>query len=354
VLPKARMQDVARLAGVGLMTVSRALNKSGPVSEHVQKKVQQAAAQLNYRPNEAARSLRQGRSRSIGLIVPNFYDPFYAVCAQAVTVVANEHAYSVIVTTSDEDPEIEYRVAGSMLLRHVEGLLVIPAVGGTTKLSREEFRSTPIVTLDQPMRGDHFSSVVVANRNGARMATSHLIEHKHKRICFLGPPRKAFTHRTRYDGYRQAMLDADLVPEGYFHCGSREETCAVLSPLMEGPKAPTAFFAGNNLAMRHLLHALSELRLQIPDSVAVAGFDDFEMADIFHPAITVVRQPVTELGRVAAELLFARLREKQPTPAGKQIVLPVELVVRRSCGCNARGKADRRGKGNSSGDAGRR
>jgi LacI family transcriptional regulator len=354
VLPKARMQDVARLAGVGLMTVSRALNKSGPVSEEVQRKVLKAVAQLNYRPNEAARSLRQGRSRSIGLIVPDFYDPFFAVCAHAITVVANEHAYSVMVTTSDDDPETEYRVAGSMLLRHVEGILVIPALGGKTKLSHEEFGSTPIVTLDQPMRGEQFSSVVVANKVGARMGTSHLIEHKHKRICFLGLSRKAFTHRMRYEGYRQAMLEANLVPEGYFQCSSREETCALLSPLMEGPKAPTAFFAGNNLAMRHLLHALSELRIEIPGGAAVAGFDDFDMADIFHPAITVVRQPVNELGRVAAELLFARLREKQPTPGGKQIVLPVELVVRRSCGCNARSKADGHGKGSSLIDVGRR
>lgn len=334
------MQDVARLAGVGLMTVSRALNKSAPVSEEVQRRVQQAVALLDYRPNEAARSLRQGRSRTIGLIVPNFYDPFYAVCAHAITLVANEHAYSVMVTTSDDDPEKEYRVAGSMLLRHVEGILVIPAEGGTTKLSHEEFRSTPIVTLDQPMRGDQFSSVVVANRAGARMGTKHLIEHKHKRICFVGLSRKAFTHRMRYDGYRQAMLEAKLVPEGHFHCASREETCAVLSPLMVGAKAPTAFFAGNNLVMRHLLHSLSEMGVEIPGGVAVAGFDDFDMADIFHPAITVVRQPVTELGRVAAELLFARLGEKHPTSAGKQIVLPVELVVRRSCGCNTRGKAD--------------
>jgi LacI family transcriptional regulator len=339
------MQDVARLADVGLMTVSRVLNKSGPVSEEVQRRVQRAVAQLNYRPNEAARSLRQGRSRSIGLIVPNFHDPFYAVCVDAISVVANEHAYSVMVTTSDDDQEREYRVAVSMLLRHIEGILVIPAVGGTTKLSHEEFRLTPIVTLDQPMRGEHFSSVVVANRMGARMGANHLIEHRHKRIVFLGLSNKAFTHRMRYEGYRQAMSEAKLVPEGYFHCASREETCALLSSLMEGPKPPTAFFAGNNLVMRHLLHSLSELRIEIPGGVAVAAFDDFDMADIFHPAITVVRQPVTELGRVAAELLFARLGDKQPTPAGKQIVLPVELVVRRSCGCNARGKADTRTKG---------
>jgi LacI family transcriptional regulator len=99
--------------------------------------------------------------------------------------------------------------------------------------------------------------------------------------------------------------------------------------------------------MRHLLHALSELRVEIPGRVAVAGFDDFDMADIFHPAITVVRQPANELGRVAADLLFARIEEKPRTAAGKQMVLPVELIVRRSCGCNSRSKVDGRFKGSS-------
>jgi LacI family transcriptional regulator len=334
--PKARMQDVARLAGVGLMTVSRALNKSGPVSEEVRRKVHQAVAQLNYRPNEAARSLRGGRSRSIGLIVPNFYDPFFAACAHAITVFANELAYSVIVTTSAEDPEAEYRVAGAMLRRHVEGMLVIPAAGGMTRLDRDEFRSTPIVTLDRSIRGDHFSSVVVDNRGGARMGTSHLIEHKHKRICFLAASRSGFTQRARYAGYQQTMLRAGLVPDGNLVCGSREATIAVLRSLMDGAQPPTAFFAGNNLVMRHLLHALSEMGIEIPCQAAVAGFDDFDMADIFHPALTVVQQPADELGRVAADLLFAKLGEKQHPAVGKQIVLPVKLMVRRSCGCNVR------------------
>jgi LacI family transcriptional regulator len=335
-----RMQDVANLAGVSLMTVSRTLNGSVPVSEQVRRKVQQAVATLNFRPNETARSLREGRSRSIGLIVPNFYDPFFAMCAHAITVVANAHAYSVIVTTSDEDPEIEFKVAGSMLRRHVEGMLVIPAAERKSKLSGEEFRSTPIVTLDRPLRGDHFSSVIVDNHGGAREATSHLIQHGHKRICYLSLSRNIFTHRVRYQGYRQAMVTAGLVPTAHFNCSSREETYAVLRSLIDSPERPTALFAGNNLVMRHLLHALSAMKVKIPGNMAVTGFDDFDMADIFHPALTVVRQPAHDLGRSAAELLFARLGKKQKSAAVKQIMLPVELIVRRSCGCSPRGEVN--------------
>jgi LacI family transcriptional regulator len=166
------------------------------------------------------------------------------------------------------------------------------------------------------------------------MGTSHLIEHKHKRIWFLGSSHKGFTQRARFAGYRQAMLKAGLVPQSTFDCASREATGAILRSLMKGAKAPTALFAGNNLVMRHLLHALSEMGLEIPGQVAVAGFDDFDMADIFQPALTVIRQPADELGRVAADLLFAKFEEKPRPAAGKQIVLPVQLIVRRSCGCH--------------------
>jgi LacI family transcriptional regulator len=131
------------------------------------------------------------------------------------------------------------------------------------------------------------------------------------------------------------MLKAGLTPEAYFGCGSREETYSILQSLKNSSRLPTAFFAGNNVVMRHLLHVLSEMGAKIPGDVAVAGFDDFDMADIFHPALTVVRQPADELGRVAADLLFERLGDKKAT-GGKLIVLPVELIVRRSCGCNVR------------------
>lgn len=336
---KARMQDVADLAGVSLMTVSRALNKSGPVSVEISRKVLRAVAKLDFRPNETARSLRQGTSRTIGLIVPNFFDTFYAICTHAITVVANECGYSVVITTSNDDPEVEFREAGSMLRRDVEGMLVIPAAGRKTKLRRGEFGATTIVALDRPIHGAQFDSVLVDNKAGARMGTAHLIEHKHERICYLGHSRDTFTHRVRYEGYRQAVLAAGLVPEAYFNCRSREETYAIVRSLMDRPGTPTAFFAGNNLVMRHLLHALSEMEIEIPSEVAVAGFDDFDMADIFHPALTVVRQPADELGRVAAGLLFATLAEKQERAESKRIVLPVELIIRRSCGCNVRNKS---------------
>ena len=132
------------------------------------------------------------------------------------------------------------------------------------------------------------------------------------------------------------MLQAGLSTSRHLTCSTEEETRALIQKGLSQRKGPTAFFMGNNLVMRHALHSFSRLNVKIPDEVAIAGFDDFEMADIFNPSITVVRQPSLESGRVAAELLFSRLASTKASLAGQQIVLPVELIIRESCGCSSR------------------
>ncbi|WP_433976005.1 LacI family DNA-binding transcriptional regulator [Tunturiibacter lichenicola] len=328
------MRDVAKLAGVGTMTVSRVLNSSAPVTEETRNRVHQAVRQLNYTPDPVARSLRQARSRSIGIIVPNFYDPFFATCAHAIGLVAKKHQYSVSVTTSDEDAGAEFTEANLMVLNHVDGLAVIPAALGKSRFDRPEFHSTHIVTLDRPIHGHRFNSVLVENREGANVAVKHLIWHGHTRICYLGLSEKLYTLNERYEGYKKAMQQAGLSPDQHLTCSTEEETCALIEQALSDRRPPTAVFIGNNLVMRNALHAFSKLNITIPKDVAVVGFDDFEMADIFNPSITVVRQPTLELGRVAAELLFSRLENKNVSLVGQQIVLACEFVVRQSCGCN--------------------
>jgi LacI family transcriptional regulator len=329
------MRDVAKLAKVATMTVSRVLNDSAPVTEETKDRVHQAIKQLNYKPNPVARSLRKAKSKSIGIIVPNFYDPFFAMCAHAISQVAKKYQYSVNVTLSDEDADTEFTEASQMVLHHVEGLAVIPAARGRSQLNRSDFHTTHIVALDRPVKGHRFNSVLVENRRGAKLAVEHLIEHGHRRIGYLGLADKPYTLDERYRGYSDAMVDAGLMPGRYFNGGTEEEACAVLRRELSRTEAPTAFFMGNNLTMRHALHSLWQLGVKIPEDVAVIGFDDFEMADIFHPSITVVRQPSEEMGRVAAELLFARLAAKEVSLSGEQIILPVEFMVRESCGCKS-------------------
>lgn len=331
------MTDVARVAGVGTVTVSRVLNGAAYVAPKTADRVYRAIKKLGYRPNEMARALRGNKSRTIGVIVPYLYDPFLAACAHAINTVARQNGYSVILATSNEDAEVEYSEAQLMLQRHVEGLLVIPADTRHSRLGLPEFEKTPIVTLDRPLPTAGYDAVLVENQSGTEQAVEHLIvQHHHKRIIFLGFDENLYTMHVRYEGYMRAMLQHGLKPEPFLQCSTQEEVAAAVGKLLKQKKPPTAFFTANNLTIRYLLHVLQDLHIKIPEEIAVAGFDDFEMADLLHPTLTVVRQSAPELGRVAAGLLFDRLKEHEVAHRGQRIILPVELVIRRSCGCKPR------------------
>jgi len=333
---KPTMSDVARLAGVGTMTVSRVLSGTVRVSAETTQRVQTAIQQLNYRPNVLARAFRGQRSHSIGLIIPYLYDPFFASCAHAVTTVAREHGYSVIITTSNEDPETEYAEADEMLQRHVDGLLVIPARIRQSHLTRSLFGKTPVVAFDRPVPDPSIDTVLVQNAVGSRRIVEHLIEHGHRHITYLALSRSLFTINTRYAGYRRAMQDAGLEACPIFDCESEEVVEQILKAKMERATPPTAVITSNTLVTRYVLGAISRLGLRIPNDLAFAGFDDFDLAEFTSPPLTVVRQPAQEMGRVAANLLFDRITRGEIPHTGNRIVLPVEIVLRRSCGCKHR------------------
>jgi LacI family transcriptional regulator len=330
------MSDVARLAGVGTMTVSRVLSGAVPVSAETAQRVQTAIEQLKYRPNELARAFRGQRSKTIGLIIPYLYDPFFANCAHAVTTVAKEHGYSVIITTSNEDPDTEYAEAEQMLQRHVDGLVVIPAHRRQSRLTRALFGKTPVVTFDRPVSDPALDVVLVQNTAGSRRIIQHLIEHGHQRIAFMGLSRNLFTINARFLGYRRALQDAGLQEDGFFGCESQEDTLLAVKEKLRGTNPPTGIFTSNTLATRYVLRALLNLGIKIPNDIAFVGFDDFDMAEFTSPPLTVVRQPAQEMGRVATGLLFDRIARDELPQTGNRIVLPVEIVLRRSCGCKHR------------------
>lgn len=336
----ARMSDVAKLARVSTMTVSRVLNNNPNVLEETRQRVYLAVEQLSYQRNELARSLREKRSRQIGIIVPNLYDPFFALCAHVISGVAKEHGYSVNIATSDEDAVAEFSEANRMLLRHVEGLAVIPAAvtQGASRLLGSELDTLPIVALDRPLHGEgkRNDAVLVENKLGARRGTEHLLALGYTRIMFVGLERLPFTLRMRHEGYAAAMKARGLKDRSLFVSGELQATMEELRDLLQGSEPPDAIFSGNNLLTRQVLHSLQALNIYPPERIGLVGFDDFETADLLRPGVTVVRQPTVALARRAAELLFERLQSGETTTSGKHIVLPVELVVRGSCGAKVR------------------
>jgi LacI family transcriptional regulator len=327
------MRDVARLAGVGTMTVSRALSGHSYVSTESKQRVLRAVEQLNYRPNELARAFRGQRSRSIGLIIPCLNEPFFATCAHAVTLVAREHGYSVIITISADDAGTEYAEAERMLERHVDGLVVIPSKFRQSRLNRSLFGKTPVVTFDRPVPDPSLDVVLVQNSAGARRIVEHLIEHGHKRIAYLGLSRSLFTVNARFLGYRRAMQDAKLETDAAFDCITETVTVAALKKKLESSQPPTALFTSSTVVTRYVLNAVARLGLNIPNDLALVGFDDFDMAEVTSPPLTVVRQPANEMSRAATSLLFDRIARGQTPRIGNRIVLPVEIVLRNSCGC---------------------
>ncbi len=333
---KPTMSDVARLAGVGAMTVSRFLSGAVPVSEETAKRVQIAVEQLNYRPNELARAFRGQKSRTIGVIIPYLYDPFFANCAHAITTVVRGNGYSVLITTSNEDTDTEYSEAEHMMQHHVDGLVILPSRYRDTRLTRSLFGKTPVVLFDRPIPDESFDTVLVQNTSGTHKAVEHLISHGHKRVVFLGLSRSLFTINARFLGYRRAMQEAGLAEDTFFGCQSQDDTLKALEELMRSSKPPTALFTSNTLATRYAMNALNHIGLRIPNDVALAGFDDFDGAESTSPPLTVIRQPAQEMGRVAANLLFERISRGELPKTGTKITLPVEMIIRRSCGCKHR------------------
>ena len=328
------MSDVAKLAGVSTMTVSRVLNENVNVTEDTRKRVMAAVDKLQYRRNEIARSLREQTSRQIGILVPNLYDPFFATCAHLISLVAKEHNYSVVLSTSDEDPRTEYDEASRMMRRNVDGLIVIPAIPqkGGPGLRDKEFEHLPIVSLDRPLEGSRCDRLLVQNKHGAQSGVEHLLELGHKNIAYFGLSRPLYSIRMRLQGYEAAMNAAGLKPNISHVSDVPQDTLTALRNTLASKTPPTALFGSNNLVTRHLLHSLYTLGLHAPDDLALVGFDDFETADLMRPGITVVRQPVESLGRLAAEILFSRLAKGGDQPTPKRMMLPVELVIRGSCG----------------------
>jgi|HubBroStandDraft_5_1064220.scaffolds.fasta_scaffold176445_2 LacI family transcriptional regulator len=329
------LSEVARLAGVGVGTASRVVNGGVHVSAGTMRKVKSAIQQLGYMPNHAARVLKGGRTKTIGLLVPSIADQFFASCAEAADKIARTHDSLLIVAVTrnqfgDEMSSLE------VLMRHQpDGLLIVPSDPENKELAKFVRNSAiPIVTLDRPLFGSGCSSVLSDNFEAARKATLHLIEHGYKRILCFGSEPELYTIRERLHGYRQAMEEAGLQP--LVETGLDDMVLASLSlpAQLKSRRPPDAVFTLKNSSTSAVVQVLRQLRVSIPSRLALLGFDDFELAATLHPSISVVQQPIEDLGRTAAELLFAQL-EGHPSKKTQRepIVLPNRLVLRRSCGC---------------------
>jgi LacI family transcriptional regulator len=321
------MKDVASRAGVALKTVSRVVNDEPGVTPETAGRVRNAITELGFRRNDSARLLRKGQTASIGLIMEDIGDPFYSALSRAVEDVAHWNGSLLFTGSSDEDPQQEQELVLALCARRVDGLIVIPASGDHRYLLPEIAAGVASVFVDRPAGLIEADAVLADNTGGAHLGVTHLIRQGHRRIGFIGDDPGIYTAAQRRQGYEQAMADAGLdVADSWVSMATPGPVAVrnALDQMLAGPSPITAVFCGNNritvLALREIARA--------PRRIALVGFDDFELADLLSPGVTVVAQNPAEMGRNAAELLFGRLAGEHG-PA-RRIELATRLVVRGS------------------------
>jgi LacI family transcriptional regulator len=328
--PRPTMRDVAALAGVSLKTVSRVINGETTVAADLTARVNRAAATLDYRPNLTARSLRSsdGRTRTIGVVLENVANPFSSAVNRAIEDVARVRGVAVVAGSVDEDPDRERTLALALISRRVDGLIIVPTGDDQSYLANEQRAGLSVVFVDRPPRLLRGDTVVSDNADGARRAVQHLLAHGHRRIAFLGDLERIATAAERFAGYSSALsemgleLDRELISFGLR--GVEASESAVRS-LMAGARA-SAIFATQNLITIGAVRALRDLGLR--DRTALVGFDDFALADMLEPPVTVMAQDPAAIGAAACEMLFERM-DGDTSPPRNRVVL-TRLIVRGS------------------------
>lgn len=329
--PRPTIREVAALAGVSLKTVSRVVNEEAGVSADLADRVQEAINRLGYQRNLSASSLRRsdGKTATIGVLLKNVANPFSASIHRAVEEVARRRGVAVLAGSVDEDPVRERELIEAFSARRVDGLIIVPAGQDHSYLVDERRAGTALVFVDRPPSAFDADCVLTDNRAGAAAGVRHLIERGHRRIAFLGDLRTITTAVQRCEGYRDAIETAGLPIDDrlvVLDLHSDELARDAVRALMTGDSPPTALFAGQNLITIGAHRALRELALQ--HRIALVGFDDFLLADLLEPGVTVVAQHPSAMGELAAEELFRRMDgDRSPT---RRHVVPTTLIERGS------------------------
>jgi LacI family transcriptional regulator len=325
------MRDVAALARVSIKTVSRVVNEEPGVSAELAARVQDAIRLLGYQHNTTASSLRRNNQRTltIGLLLDDVANPFSSALHRAIEEVAHRHDTLVFAVSSDQEDAREDQLILAMAERRVDGLIIVPNSASAAGLQQFRRLPRPAVCVDRPAVIPNVDSVLADNRAGARAAIHHLASYGHRRIAFLGDREMIWTATERHLGYIEGLavegltLDRQLVRQ---NLGSIDAAEQATLDLLDAEAPPSALFTGQNLITIGALRALQRRGLQ--QRVALVGFDDFLLADLLAPPISVIAQNPTAMGQAAAELLFARLHDNTLPP--RKIVIATQLLARGS------------------------
>jgi LacI family transcriptional regulator len=333
------IRDVARLAGVSPMTVSRVVNASPRVKPETRRLVEEAIAAVGYVPNTLARGLAGQKTGTIGLIVPDFSDPFFSLILRGAEDVARRAGYRVVLCNTDGDLTREEEYCDDMIAHRAEGLLIAPVSDRSRpNLRRLTQHRVPFVLVDRAIPGLECDLVQGDSVGGARLLVDHLIRLGHRCIAHITESPAVSTARDRLQGYGEALtaaglpVESELVVEAAAASikGGFEATRALLGRSSQ----PTAIFAVNNLVAVGAITAIRQHGLEVPDDLALVCFDDIDLAARLDPFLTVMAQPAETFGTLATQLLLERIVGRAPERR-RLVVLPADLIVRRSCGATS-------------------
>lgn len=328
------IKDVARHAGVSTMTVSRVINNSGYISSEARERVAQAITKLDYLPNALARSLRFKQTKTIGLVLADIANPFFTTLARGVEDAAGAHGFSVLFCNTDESESVEAAYLSTLLQKQVDGVLLVPASDESRTIPQLRERGVAVVTLDRRVADPAVDTVRGDSEGGACALVTHLIELGHSRIAVITGNQSVSTAADRVAGYRRALDAAGIALDPDLICGddfSPEGGYRATRALLELRPRPSAIFGGNNFIAFGAFRALREAGLRVPEDCSLVTFDDLPESWLMTPFLTTVNQPAYMIGRQAAELLFERLNGYDD-PEARVIVLPGQLIIRRSSG----------------------
>jgi DNA-binding LacI/PurR family transcriptional regulator len=329
------MRQIAERAKVSMGTVSHVINQTAKVRPKLQDRVLEAIRSMGYQPSALAQGLRKNRTNILGMVIPDITNPFFPGVVRGVEDVAYKRSFRVILCNADNDASKEASYVRELRSYHIAGLLIIPAAGADTAghLRAYVSVSVPVVCLDRIPEGWKGDAVLVANAEGAYLATRHLIQMGHTRLAVITGPLKLTNAEERLKGFMRALsasrlqIAPEFVQEARFDTQSGYQ--AALRLLRMLPR-PTAIFACNDLIAFGVLQAARELNLRCPEDLSIAGFDSLEFTKFTDPALTSVYQPGYQLGATAGRLLLQRVDGMRSLP--KKVFLPTELKKRNSVG----------------------
>ncbi|MFC5653835.1 LacI family DNA-binding transcriptional regulator [Paenibacillus solisilvae] len=328
---KATIYDVAREAGVSIATVSKVINGKGKISEETRGTVLEIMARMNYQPSVIASALTGKKTYTLGLLVPDISNPFFAEIARAIEDQSQHYGYSVVMCSTDnKDKKVEKYIA-LLLQKSVDGIIIATGIDETVIMEQLLSKSLPVVLLAREMPHAAVNTVVVDDYVGGSLAADHLLGLGHKHIAVLGENIKVISSRERIRGFRAKLADVQIpMREDWLkYCDYRiEDGKQKALQLLQTEDRPTAIFACNDMLAVGALQAAKESGVKVPDDLSIVSFDNTILAMVTDPQLTTIAQPMNEMGKLAVDLIVDELKGRKNVK--QRTVLRPELLIRQS------------------------